>query len=98
MEMVAEPACTPHAMFALSTQARTASSSPAPSPMSVLRFMTADGRDCRRCSDSSLVLRVTVQELDRVTQRRQDRLERFCRAAAAAGQVKDQRLATNAGE
>src|SRR5438309_10363791 len=90
----ADPACTPHAMFALSMQARIASSSPAPSPMSELTFTNPDSLGRPRSS----VLRVAVEELDRVPKHRHHGFERFGGASGTARHVDDQRLPSHAGD
>src|SRR5579864_458025 len=83
MVIETDPACTPHAMLALSTWARIASSSPEPSPRSALTYT------------SSFVTRVAVQQLDRVRQHREDGLERLARPPGAPRDVEDQRLPTH---
>src|SRR5256886_14914225 len=89
MVIDAERACTPHATFALSTQARIASSSPAPSPMSAFRLMNLDSLAGAR--PGSYVFGVAVEQLDRVAEDAKDRLPRFRRAPHAARHVEEER-------
>src|SRR2546427_10877726 len=91
-----DPACTPHATFALSTQARIASSSPAPSPMSAFRFMNLDSLAGAR--PGSYVFGVAVEQLDRVAEDGKDRLQRFRRALHAARNVEDERVPSDTGD
>ena len=69
-----DPACAPHAMFALSTKPRIASSVPVPSPRSALRFT----------ANPLAVLGIALEQGQGVTDDRQDGLERFRGALRAS--------------
>src|SRR5579864_7785343 len=86
MLIVTEPACAAHPMLALSTHARTASSSAAPSPRSELRFKR------------SPVPGVAVQEMDGVDEDRNHSLEGFGGALDAARYVDHKRGPSHSGQ